>query len=319
MPLEPSERFIDISDHSLLLIKGPDAKKFLQGQVTCDVNALTFSDDQNQTSLGAHCTHKGRMLFSFRACMVDDDTIGLAMHKDLIHSALSALKKYSIFSKVELIDGGNDYLLIGFVGNDASSLKRIIPCLPDLPNHATQHQGMTAICISKHRYECWVPKAKATTFIEQNSIQTHSTQEDANTWTALNIADGIGEVRVETMAEFIPQMLNYQIIGNAISFKKGCYTGQEVVARMHYLGKLKRHMYRFSTDSDETIKAGMPLYTPDSTQPIGQIVIGANINNGQECLAVVTEDAYNHDKVHLGDNYEHKLRALPLPYAITKE
>jgi len=319
MSLEPSTQFIDISDHGLLLIKGPDAKKFLQGQVTCDVNTLNFSDGQNQTNLGAHCTHKGRMLFSFRACMVDEHTIGLSMHKDLITSALSALKKYSVFSKVELSDGTDDYHLIGFVGNNVSSLERIIPTLPDTPNTATQYQGMTAICINSNRYECWIPNAKVSPVIELSSTQTDSNQEHINTWSALNIADGIGEVRPETVEEFIPQMLNYQIIGNAISFKKGCYTGQEVVARMHYLGKLKRHMYRFSTDSNTTITAGTPLYTPDSSQAIGHIVVSAHVENGQECLAVVTEDAFNDNKVHIGDNCENKLQALTLPYAIPKE
>lgn len=314
MSSSTTNQFVAINDHSLLLLKGPDAKKFLQGQVTCDIDALSWDKEENQTSLGAHCTHKGRMLFSFRACQLDDDTIGLSIYKDLIPDALAALKKYSVFSKVELIDGSSEYTLLGYSGDNISALKELFPTLPGTADYATHDQGTALILLSDKRYECWLAKQQASELIKEQSIAT-----DTNSWTALNIAEGIGEVRPETVEEFIPQMLNYQEIANGISFSKGCYTGQEVVARMHYLGKLKRHMYRFSSEFSETITAGTPLFKPNSTQSIGNVVISASTNKGQELLAVVTEEAFNQDQVYLDKNCHHKLQALTLPYAITKE
>lgn len=307
--------FIDISDHGILQVKGPDAKKFLQGQVTCDMDALSYSDDQNQTNLGAHCTHKGRMLFSFRALQVSEDTIALGMPKELIPHALECLKKYSVFSKVELNDASEDYLMLGVADLTAlgnSNIKEYFPKPPEVLGNATQLGGVNLIRISEKRYECWIDKEVASVLTKELAPIS-----DQNQWDTLNISDGIGEVRTETIEEFIPQMLNYQLIGNGISFKKGCYTGQEVVARMHYLGKLKRHMYRFSTSVSKLIAPGTPLFSPDTKQTIGHVVISAQADDGQELLAVVTEQARNDDKVFADENCQHKLEALTLPYAIT--
>lgn len=307
---------IDISDYGVLLAKGPDAKKFLQGQVTCDIDALSFSEGENQSNLGAHCTHKGRMLFSFRALQVGEDTIALSMPKEVIPHALECLKKYSVFSKVELSDASDDYRILGITDITAlgdSNIKAYFPNPPETLGYATHHKGLHLIRVSEKRYECWINKEEVST------VEALLTTSDQNLWHALNIADGIGEIRTETIEEFIPQMLNYQLIGNGISFKKGCYTGQEVVARMHYLGKLKKHMYRFSSTQTQPIAPGAPLFSPDSKQAIGHVVISAKVDDGQELLAVVTEQALNDDKVYAEEDCQHKLDALMLPYAITNE
>ncbi len=303
--------FVNIDDHGLLLVRGPDASKFLQGQVTCDIAALSNNEVLKPSCLGAHCSHKGRMLFSFRACQLDSQTIALSIFKDLIPEALATLKKYSVFSKVELIDAYQDYRIIGFSGDDLSKLNALIPALPEKDNDAYIVEGMAIIKIGTRYYECWIPYSKLT--------EIPQTTKDADYWSAINIAQGIGEIRPETVAEFIPQMLNYQSIGKGISFKKGCYTGQEVVARMQYLGKLKRRMYRFKTNYVDSIKPGEPLFSPRSTSAVGQTVISARTNNHRELLAVVKEDVINNNEIYLDENYQYKLEALPLPYAINKE
>lgn len=311
--------FIDINDHGLLLLKGPDAKKFLQGQVTCDIDELLIDNNNTCKSiLGAHCTHKGRMLFSFRACLLDEQTIALSIIKPLLSSALAALKKYSIFSKVELIDASEDYRIIGYIGSDITSLQAIFndaapQASPDTPNASITDNGLI-IRVNPNRYEVWLKHDQFESIT--NKIEGLS---DNKLWTMANIQDGIGEVYPQTTEEFIPQMLNFQVVGEAISFSKGCYTGQEVVARMKYLGKLKRHMYRFAINNDQVIDPGAPLYTAEKQQSIGNVVIAAVAGNSQELLAVATEEAVNSDEIYIDPNYQQKLQILKLPYAITKE
>jgi folate-binding protein YgfZ len=315
--------FIDIDDHALLLVKGKDAQKFLQGQLTCDINQLTIEGNRSQSILGAHCTHKGRMLFSFRAVALDSETFGLSIYKPLLEDARKVLHKYSVFSKVELIDARDDYRLLGFLGSESEKpLSEHFAELPAHQGHAIRQDQSIAIKVRENRYEFWISKKQ----LPQLGAMDHKANGDY--WTWCNIQDGIGEVRPQTVEEFIPQMLNLQVLDSGISFTKGCYTGQEVVARMKYLGKLKRHMYRLSLASSPetgslkpelTIEAGLPLYTPGKQQSIGNVVIAASHPSGssQEILAVVTEEAITVDEVYLDPNFHQKLKALPLPYAIT--
>jgi folate-binding protein YgfZ len=311
--------FITIDDHALLLVKGPDAFKFLQGQVTCDVDSVAVQKETaSQSVLGAHCTHKGRMLFSFRAIAFDKETIALSIYKPLLESAKAALQKYSIFSKVKLIDASEQYQLWGYIG-EPTGLEDTFPEIPANETKVSLLEDSALLNIRKGRYEIWLHE-------DQNSLLSDTPQiGDSDMWNYFNIRDGLGEVREETVEEFIPQMLNLQVIDNGISFTKGCYTGQEVVARMKYLGKLKRYMHRFIVDTDsyldKPIASGSPLFTADKKQSIGNVVFTANIpsSNQVELLAVVTEEAVSADEVYLDTDFQQKLKALPLPYAITKE
>jgi hypothetical protein len=307
--------FLEIQDHKLLILKGPDAQKFLQGQVTCDVKQLAINDNKSKTILGAHCTHKGRMLFSFLACQLDEQTIALSIYESLLADALAQLKKYSIFSKVELIDASESYRIIAYKGTDLAPLEALGLSIPSLVGEAIHHtSGISVIKIDDDRVELWVSAENAQQITAFDNLESADTQ-----WCIDNIKQGIAEVRPETVEEFIPQMLNYQVLREAISFTKGCYTGQEVVARMHYLGKLKKHLYRFSVDIDSTITPNTPLYSPDNKQAIGHVAISASTESGQILLAVVNEEAVNSDKVFLDQDFQQKLQTQPLPYAITKE
>ncbi|MEO0444051.1 MAG: folate-binding protein, partial [Pseudomonadota bacterium] len=173
-----------INDRGLLLVKGPDAKKFLQGQVTCDINALSPTNGTSQTSLGAHCTPKGRMLFSFRACELAEDAIGLCLYKPLLESALNALKKYSIFSKLELSDASEHYQFIGCYTDNAEQLSSLFGSLPKHDNDALHSADGIIIRLSASRYECWLHSDKAIV-----------TTDEMEKWTLSTIEDGLGEVR----------------------------------------------------------------------------------------------------------------------------
>ena len=308
--------FVDIDNRGFLLIKGPDAKKFLQGQVTCDINQLGIEQRFSLSTLGAHCTHKGRMLFSFRVCALSEDSLLLSIVTSLIADALAALKKYSVFSKVDISDVSEQYRHIGYIGKQVEALP------PELPqqtqavevNQALHHDHGVVIKTAHKQYEYWLTPEAA----EQLTSNSHPLG-DHQTWTAMAIVSGMGEVRPETVEEFIPQMLNFQAVGEAISFSKGCYTGQEVVARMKYLGKLKRHMYRLACSSDTTMMPGMALYSPTGRQSIGKVVIAQRVDDRYEFLAVSTQEAVEADAVYLDEACQKKVQILTLPYAINKE
>ena len=161
------------------------------------------------------------------------------------------------------------------------------------------------------RYECWISSKNLLQF--QNQTKEYTLNCDINNWTLLNIQAGIADIYPETIETFTPQEINYQLI-NGVSFRKGCYTGQEIVARLHYRGKLKRHMYRFSLAGHQLPKLGTPLINIETGQTCGHLVSAAhNSNNEIEILASLLDERL--DQVNLDSNQEN-LKQLTLPYAI---
>lgn len=299
----------DLGHYALLGVEGPDAVKFLQGQVTCDVRELA----NHVTRLGAQCNLKGRMLLSFRALQRDEQRILLRMHGGLIEKALATFGKYIVFSKAKLVDHSAHYRRVGLHGPAAESLLRTT--LGQVPEHTDEWVAAgdhIIIKLDQQRYECWLA-GDAEPVLAALSHPTHPAAE--NYWTLLDIRAGIGEVRSESDELFTPQSLNYQLV-NAVNFRKGCYTGQEIVARLHYRGTLKRHMQRFTFIADE---AALPL--PGSTvnnsqgNATGEIVMAAYASPQRVEALVNIIDAQLTD-AWLGHK---KLEHLPLPYAIPSE
>ncbi len=312
-----------IDHHSLLLVRGADARKFLQGQVTCDIDALTLESTGNNTiattTLGAHCTHKGRMVFNFRAMPLDEQTIALNIPSDMMDIATAALQKYIVFSKAELINASDDYELIGIEGDDAiATLQSLLGALPEHDNSAIHHSDGIALRLSKNRYELWLSTDQAKTI--NNHFESLETSNN-NFWDFATITAGIAEIRPTTSEMFTPQAVNLQAVGDGVSFKKGCYTGQEVVARMHYLGKAKRQMFLFELPENitELPNIGDPLFSPEKSQSIGDIILAAKYNERACLLASVTVDQAEQDAVYIDSQYQQKLHRLALPYAIPKE
>jgi tRNA-modifying protein YgfZ len=315
--MKKSPSLCHIDNHCLLLVKGVDAKKFLQGQVSCDINALTISENQYLvSSLGVHCTHKGRIIFSFRALPLDEETIALNIPTEMLETAINALKKYIVFAKAALINASQDYQLIGVDGDNATAIIQstmAINTLPTTADHAIQNDRGIVLCLGENRYELWLSTQQHQTFQAQTTDMVYNT---AKYWDLVNINARIAEVRLATTDVFTPHALNFQSTGTTISFKKGCYTGQEVVARMHYLGKPKRQLFLFeiALEQDQClslIHIGAPVYTSDKTQSIGEIVLAAKTNNnGVRLLASVTTDAAENDQIFVDNACTFKLNLL---------
>jgi len=306
----PDTTYLIPLDQGLIEIKGPDSAKFLQGQVTCDVRELA----QGTTRLGAQCNIKGRMLLCFRALQSDSERILLRVNKGLVPNGLASLGKYIVFSKATLADATNHYCTLGIAGNRAAACVKEVFGVELTNDNDWQAAGEHFIIrIAADRYECWLVADQAETFWQQ--LGPHTTPTSRNLWNLLDIQAGIGDISPETFETFTPQAINFQLV-NGINFRKGCYTGQEIVARLHYRGSLKRHMYRFEfslTDAATLPAPNSPLNNAEG-KAVGEVILAAykNAVSGELLASVVDDEKL---AIYLADNPQ-KLSLLALPYAI---
>jgi len=302
--------FCPLSHEGVLAVRGADAAKFLQGQLTCNLNYLS----ETQASLGARCTQKGRMQSSFRILLQGDGVL-LAMASELLEPQLADLKKYAVFSKSKLTDESAGWARFGLANAD-QALTSLGLELPPETDSVVRTDTLIAIRVSPGRAELWVPAEHAQTVRSQ--LTAALKEGDLNEWLLGQVRAGIGQVMPQTRELFIPQMLNLQAIGG-VSFKKGCYTGQEIVARMQYLGKLKRRLYRLSLDAAETPEPGTPLFSPSHNSSIGEVVLAAKADQSIELLAVLQAEAADSGDVHLGTLEGPALHLLDLPYTLDRD
>ncbi|PAW50504.1 MULTISPECIES: YgfZ/GcvT domain-containing protein [Pseudomonas] len=302
--------FCTLSHEGVLAVRGADAGKFLQGQLTCNINYLSDS----QASLGARCTQKGRMQSSFRI-LLEGDGVLLAMASELLEPQLADLKKYAVFSKSKLTDESAAWVRFGLEHGDAA-LASLGLELPRETDAVVRNAGLIAIRVSADRAELWTPADQANAI--KAKLVAALPEGELNQWLLGQIRAGIGQVMPSTRELFIPQMLNLQAVGG-VSFKKGCYTGQEIVARMQYLGKLKRRLYRVRLDASELPEPGTPLFAPSHSSAIGEVVIAARAAEKIELLAVLQAEAAEAGDLHLGALEGPALHLLDLPYELDRD
>lgn len=302
--------FCPLSHEGVLAVRGADATKFLQGQLTCNLNYLS----DTQASLGARCTQKGRMQSSFRILLQGDGVL-LAMTTELLEPQLADLKKYAVFSKSKLTDESAAWVRFGLVNAD-TALAGLGLEMPAETDSVVRNDALIAIRVSPGRAELWVPAEQGD--VVRNQLAATLDQTDLNEWLLGQIRAGIGQVMPQTRELFIPQMLNLQAVGG-VSFKKGCYTGQEIVARMQYLGKLKRRLYRLSLNAPELPEPGTPLFSPSHNSAIGEVVLAAKASQTIELLAVLQAEAADSGDVHVGTLEGPGLQLLDLPYTLDRD
>ncbi|WP_454863006.1 CAF17-like 4Fe-4S cluster assembly/insertion protein YgfZ [Pseudomonas hormoni] len=302
--------FCTLSHEGVLAVRGADAGKFLQGQLTCNLNYLS----DTQASLGARCTQKGRMQSSFRILLQGDGVL-MAMASELLEPQLADLKKYAVFSKSKLTDESAAWVRFGIDHGDAA-LTNLGLDLPADTDSVARNDGLIAVRVSPDRAELWVTADQADAI--KSRLSALLTEGALNEWLLGQIRAGIGQVMPSTRELFIPQMLNLQAIGG-VSFKKGCYTGQEIVARMQYLGKLKRRLYRLKLDASDLPEPGTQLFAPTHGSSIGEVVLAAHTGQDIELLAVLQAEAAESGDVHLGTLEGPALHLLDLPYELDRD
>ncbi|VVQ19586.1 tRNA-modifying protein YgfZ [Pseudomonas fluorescens] len=302
--------FCTLSHEGVLAVRGADASKFLQGQLTCNLNYLSDS----RASLGARCTQKGRMQSSFRI-LLEGDGVALAMATELLEPQLADLKKYAVFSKSKLTDESAAWVRFGVDHGDAALVSLGLD-LPAETDSVVRNDGLIAIRVSPERAELWVTAGQADAI--KGKLSAVLSEGDLNQWLLGQVRAGIGQVMPGTRELFIPQMLNLQAVGG-VSFKKGCYTGQEIVARMQYLGKLKRRLYRLQLAASELPEPGTPLFSPTHGSSIGEVVLAARAGQNIELLAVLQAEAADSGDIHLGALEGPSLQLLDLPYELDRD
>ena len=259
-------------------IAGPDAEKFMQGQLTCDVEAIS----ENLSSLGAHCTPKGRALASFRLVKTADQHYLFSLPENNTDTLRTSLGKYIVFSKAKLSAIDNT-LALGLNGSKAAAfINEHFSDVSDTHSSASNSKG-TAINVGQDRFELWLNDEQLQALWP--AITAEFKTSNTNAWYSANIDAGLVEIEAASSDVFIPQMFKLEEHGG-ISFSKGCYTGQEIVARLKYLGKQKRQLAKF-THSNNTINVGDKVESNEG-QNLGTVAA----NTG---LAVVSDQALEAD------------------------
>ena len=301
-----------LTSQSLLKVAGPDAAIFLQGQLSCDVLKLSTE----LSGLGSHNTAKGRMRSSFRIARIEENCYLLRVHSSIEDQALNALKKYIVFSKAEA-EALNDWAIIGLHGTKAeAAINNTFSQSPQREYQQVTEEDAVIICTSEKykSYELFLPADKAAALWPKLSegLATTSSQQHQLLQNQL----GLAFVEAGTFEEFIPQMFNYQATP-AISFTKGCYTGQEIVARMHYLGKLKRHMYHYTASTEQSLKPGETVFIANSDQGVGNIVSAVRTDTDQwDLLIVLTDEGATAETLSTEAGILDNLQRIDLPYSI---
>ena len=289
-----------LNNYRLFEVKGPGAKKFLQGQVTSDLQIL----EQQGHGLSAHCNIKGHIFSLFRVFRLSDEHYLASIHQSIAESGFNNLKKYSIFSKVEL-SFVDDWSGVAVSTEGLSKLG-----LGEQPEPLFKRDDLIAAKLGDELYEVWGDDSGLASTVRDNV----STVAPESTWYAGLIQLGIPSITDATQEHFIPQMVNLQAV-NGVSFSKGCYTGQEIVTRLQHRGILKKAMYPFHTESTEIPAPGQAVVDNEGTA-VGEIVSAAAGDSGSvQLLAVIQQSQIDEGNALKLENGS-ELNRLELPYTL---
>ena len=256
----------DLNFLGVLQVRGSNAATFLQGQLTCDVKEV----NEHTASLGACCDHKGRMLAVFRIWKQGEDYFLLLPHA-MVQLTVAHLQKYAVFSRV----------MIDAVEHAGSVLEYLGDHKPVCKNPLTLLNILHPPIKNRHHYLIITKNTEG----EDITKTTHLTPTE---WEAFNIQHGLATIYPQTRGLFTPQMINLQLLGG-VSFTKGCYVGQEIVARTEHLGKVKRHLYHAHIEHPICPQPGDTLVDAEA-QTIGMVVAAAPDPTATYQLLAVMQD-----------------------------
>lgn len=297
-------------DRRVIRAGGDDRVPFLHNLLTNDIEHLAA----DQLRFAGLCTAKGRLQASLHIWH-DADHLSLMVAADLQETLLKKLSMYVLRSKVRLSDTGNTLVLLGLAGDTAAAtVERLAGALPE-PRHTAPITGGQVLRLDTDRFIWAVDPATAAALWP--TLAATARPVGPGVWRWLEIRAGQPTIVAATREAFVPQMANFEIAEVAgLSFTKGCYPGQEVVARAQYIGKVKRRMYRAHAATPLT--PGVELFSPETgNQHCGTLAVAAPApTGGWECLAVIQNSAVAAGEVHVGAPDGPRLDFLPLPYAV---
>lgn len=309
-----------LSDYGLIVAAGADAPSFLHNQLTNDVANLGL----DMARLAGYCTPKGRLLASFLVWKTGDEIL-LQLPRSLQAAVQKRLQMFIMRAKAMLTDASATRVQLGLVGPAATAvLATWFPALPEQPYDKTDAAAGTLIRLADTgatgepdtagvaRY-VWIADAQTL----QDAWPTLAgvlQPSGATAWTLAGIRAAVPVITPATQEKFVPQMINFEAVGG-VNFQKGCYPGQEIVARSQYLGKLKRRMQPATVAGIAT--AGMEVFSDDDPgQACGMVVNAAALDADSSACLVEIKLAALDFPVHLGAGDGPVLRFQPLPYAL---
>jgi hypothetical protein len=291
-----------LSHLGLIRVEGEDAAKFLHGQLTQDFSLLGL----DQARLAAFCSAKGRMQASFIGFKRSPTEILLVCSQDLLTSTLKRLSMFVLRAKAKLTDASADYSLYGI----CTAAADVAQAAPWSLRHEGNATRVTLYPADGCVRELWVapadeaPPAGAALALEQ--------------WLWTEVRSGVATLSQPVFEAFVPQMLNFESVGG-VNFKKGCYPGQEVVARSQFRGTLKRRA--FVAHCDVSLTPGQEVFSStDAEQPVGLVVqAAAGPQAGFDAIVCLQLAALENGTLHTQSSKGPSLNLLPLPYALLED
>lgn len=301
----PPLMLANLSHLGLIKVIGEQGRSFIHGQVTTDISSLA----DNQWRWGAHCDPKGKMLASFRT-FAFQDALFMLMPKDVIEVDLPQLQKYAVFSKATLSNASVEWTVLGVAGEQASLF-------------VSQHfgeidQALTpiehgVILKDADRFILVLTPEAAAALVAKSQLSLFA----ASAWQALEISAGYPNLAASHAGQYVPQMCNLQAL-NGISFNKGCYMGQETIARMKYRGGNKRALYilRGHTRLQINLESTLEIAMEDGFRRGGQIIEFVQRGNQVLLTAVLANDTEHTAKLRFADDEDSSLTVQALPYSL---
>ncbi|MHB1100497.1 MAG: CAF17-like 4Fe-4S cluster assembly/insertion protein YgfZ [Burkholderiales bacterium] len=297
--MNSSPRITDLAHLGFLRVAGEDAGDFLQNLTSNDIRHL----DENSAQHNSLCSPKGRMLASFLMFRMDGDYI-LQMPKEMVDRVKQRLSMYIFRSKVFISKA--ELAAVGLSGESAQAL---LERLPQSVMGTGKIDSGIAIKLSDSRFEIVAEPENAAKIIEK--LETQCEKSGKSYWDRLEILDAVPVVLPETEGLFVPQMANFELIGG-VSFQKGCYPGQEIVTRTHFLGKIKRRMVLAHVDTQIEPSPGEEVYCGE--EAVGTVARSApSPEGGFDILAVIhLENRESEIQLKSGA----VLQMMPMPYSL---
>lgn len=305
---------ISLEEWALVNVTGADRVSYLQGQLTLDVAAL----GANAHLPAGHCDAKGKMWSNLRL-FHRGENLAYLERRSLRDTQISELKKYAIFAKVS-IEADDEAVLLGVAGFQArAALAGLFTTLPDAENPVVQQEESTLLWFSApaERFLLITRADKAQALCD--ALDGQAQLNDSTQWLALNIEAGLPVIDAATSGQLIPQATNLQAL-DAISFKKGCYTGQEMVARAKFRGANKRALYWLAGSAGHVPAANdsLEMKLGENWRRTGTILAACQLENGDVWIqAVLNNDLEPDAELRVQGDEGGKLAIQPLPYALS--
>ena len=287
---------------------GADAASFLHNQLTNDV--LLMKD--GQCHLAAFCNAKGRMQASFVVYKRSAEEVLLICRKDLIAQTVKRLSMFVMRAKAKLSDATDEFQLLGLAGDAVAHALSGVASAASLTAEPWQRHAAGAADVLT-LYPA-LGQARALWIAPKDVVAPAGPAISPALWQVGEVMSGIAWVELATFEAFVPQMLNYESV-DGVNFKKGCYPGQEIVARSQFRGTLKRRA--FIAQSEVALTAGQEVFSSlDATQPCGLVAQSASDGAGHVAVLELQLIATENSSLHLGSADGPALSLLPLPYAL---